>query len=339
VMLSFPSISVQRQPPRNLIPTDASLFAEETVRHFAETCLHRLSGVHVSSTGYLSRSWRPIPQGFAEIPSGMRGARILARGVWQSATSSRSPAVARGLFVTDESSNGFFHWVCDVLPRLEALLAHEKEELVSRCLIVPAMAMFPYVHESLLPYPVDGMKTVDPRERVPCDDLLVVPPLAPTGNYRPKYLELLRKRMRSFFSVPPSGRRIFISRAQAPRRRIANEKDLGPVLRNHGFEQVVLEDLSFSEQVRLAGSASVLAGSHGAGLTNMCWLTAGSRVLELRRRGDAANNCYFSLASALDLPYWYLQCDAVRPASDAHVGDLLADPRALGRVLTDMLKD
>ena len=200
------------------------------------------------------------------------------------------------------------------------------------------MAMFPYVRESLLPFPLGGMTVVNAGERVLCRDLLVVPGVAPTGNYRPRFMTALRERMRSFFASPPGDRRIFISRAQAPRRRIANEAELGPVLRKHRFEQVVLEDLSFAEQVKLVGSAAVLAGSHGAGLTNMCWMAAGSRILELRRRGDAHNNCYFSLASALDLPYWYMQCEPVQPASDSHVGDLLVDPEELHRVLTDMLR-
>ena len=69
----------------------------------------------------------------------------------------------------------------------------------------------------------------------------------------------------------------------------------------HGFERVFLEDLSFEEQVRLVGSASVLAGNHGAGLANMAWMLPETIVLELRLRGDSQNNCYFSLASALEL--------------------------------------
>jgi capsular polysaccharide biosynthesis protein len=330
--------TVKRCLPINLAAEDKALIAHEAIKHFREIRSTRLSGVQVSSTGYLARSWQPMEEGFAESPSGLRRGIAMGRGVWQALSSRQSAVVDRALFVTDESSNGFFHWICDVLPRLEALQAQAEGEMASRRLVIPAMAMFAYVQESLLPFPIQGTALVKAGERVLCRDLLVIPGLAPTGNYRPGFMAALRERMRSFFSIHADNRRIFISRAQAPRRRIANEAALGPVLRRHGFEQAVLEDLSFAAQIRLVGSGAVLVGSHGAGLTNMCWMTTGSRVLELRRRGDARNNCYFSLASALGLPYWYMLCEPVEPSQDSHVGDLFVNPDGLDRILTDMLK-
>ena len=113
-----------------------------------------------------------------------------------------------------------------------------------------------------------------------------------------------------------------------------NEEDILPVLARHGVEKVVLEQLSFAEQVRLLGSASVLVGNHGAGLANMAWMAAGARVLELRRRGDRHNNCYFSLASALDLPYYYLQCDGGSEKQPTHSADLIVDPDQFDRALS-----
>ena len=94
-----------------------------------------------------------------------------------------------------------------------------------------------------------------------------------------------------------------------------------------------LEELSFAEQVRLVGSASILVGNHGAGLTNIAWLAPGSRVLELRRRGDGQNNCFFSLASALDVAYSYNLCDSVEDRESTHSADLLVDPQMLDETL------
>ena len=105
----------------------------------------------------------------------------------------------------------------------------------------------------------------------------------------------------------------------------------------HGFERVHLESMPFADQVSLIGSASILVGNHGAGLTNLAWMSPGSRVLELRRRGDGQNNCYYSLASALDLPYYYLLCDAVRETERTHTADILVNPIMLEQVLASVL--
>ena len=48
-----------------------------------------------------------------------------------------------------------------------------------------------------------------------------------------------------------------------------------------------------------------LIGLHGAGLTNMLFMSEKTNVLELRNEEDSHNNCYFSLASDLNLDYYY----------------------------------
>src|ERR1035437_4173888 len=59
----------------------------------------------------------------------------------------------------------------------------------------------------------------------------------------------------------------------------------------------------FEDQVAILSKARYVASNHGAGLTNMLFMRPGGRVLELRREGDAHNNCFFTLASALKLDY------------------------------------
>lgn len=63
-----------------------------------------------------------------------------------------------------------------------------------------------------------------------------------------------------------------------------------------------------------------LGGLHGAGLTNMVFMPPGGHVLEVRFRGDAHNNCYFSLASAMEHGYWYVLADFAR-GSEVHDAD------------------
>ena len=330
-LLSLPLENVQRPPPVNIVAADEMLFVHEYERQIAAMEAKVLRNVRILRNGYLVRAARVLPDTFAVRPSAPRRVVVGFKALRDSILLSKSSTIQAGLFITDEFSNGFFHWICDVLPRLEALCAGAREELGTRTVLVPWMACFHYTGDTLKPYGDITVRYLREREQIPCSDLLVVPPVAPTGNYRPVLMRALRARFRDFFQSTAAGRRIFISRADAPKRRIDNEQDLVPVLERFGFETIALENLSFAEQVRLIGSAEVLAGSHGAGLANMCWMEPGTKVLELRRRGDAENNCYYSLASALDLKYGYMQCDPVTSKSDSHAGDLHVDASELER--------
>jgi capsular polysaccharide biosynthesis protein len=332
-------VSAERCPrrrPENLLGADNGLFDREYVKDFDAVSASMFSHVQILANGFLVGSGSPLPQSFTIPPSGFRKLKIAARTLQHRVLSSCTTRVKQGLFVTDEFSNGFFHWICDVLPRIEALSAAEPQELAGRTLIVPAMADCPYLLPSLQPFPIGAPHILKWRERAACDDLLIVPSIAPTGNYRPSLMRALRERFRDHFGVPAGSRRIYVSREGAARRRIANEKEILPVLERHGFERVIVEKLSFAEQVRLLGSACMLVGNHGAGLTNMLWMSSGSRVLELRRRGDGENNCYFALASALDLPYYYMQCDASNAREATHLADLLVDPKVLESALASL---
>jgi hypothetical protein len=55
----------------------------------------------------------------------------------------------------------------------------------------------------------------------------------------------------------------------------------------------------------------------------------GGSVLELRHQADRINNCFFTLASALDLNYFYQACAPRDGAADPHEADLLVDPKEL----------
>jgi capsular polysaccharide biosynthesis protein len=330
----MPPLSVTRKRPLNLDPRDELLFQHEYEKKIPECTAHYLSKVRVLPNGYIVRRGLPLSQSFSTRARGLAHARRAAHAIAGSVNSAVATRIENALFATDEFSNGFFHWVCDVLPRLEIL--EKSGETKDRTLVVPAMASFPYVASSLAAYDIPSVVVLKDHEAAFCDRLMVIPPVAPTGNYRPDLMQAIRERFRVKFPAGGGPAHLFISRSEAPKRRIANEGELAPTLKRHGLTPVIAESLSFEEQVRLIGCASLLVGSHGAGLSHMLWLKPGSCVVELRRRADRWNNCYFSLASALDLKYFYLECDPVNQADDFHSGDIVVDPVALDGLLSSL---
>jgi hypothetical protein len=78
------------------------------------------------------------------------------------------------------------------------------------------------------------------------------------------------------------GHRLYISRERCGYGKISNEDELFHELALMGFEKVVLEDLSFDEQVAIFQRAEWVIGAHGAGLANVIFSSPACRVIEIR---------------------------------------------------------
>jgi capsular polysaccharide biosynthesis protein len=313
--------NVTRPVPCNLKAGDEVLFAHEYARRIPATELLVVQEAEVLPNGFVLVNGRLLPESFLGVPRGLRALKAALR-INQYHLLARRLSAEQALFITDEFSNGFFHWVGDVLPKLEAL---GPSETAGKSIIIPAMADFEYARQSIEPYGFRDIRFLGWSERIWCRELGIVLPVAPTGNYRPAIMKRLRDRMRRHFGPGQPERRLFISRAASAGRRIINESEVLPVLQGFGFERILTEQLSFSEQVRLVGSASILIGNHGAGLTHACWMLPGTDLFELRRQGDSANNCYYSLATALGIRYHYLTCKAFDERKATHTADILVD--------------
>jgi hypothetical protein len=223
--------------------------------------------------------------------------------------------------LTNQWARNHFHWLLDTLPRAALL---PLDELRHEPVIVPA---------GLSPDQVGSLERVGlDRSRLMAFDgghlqvsELVFPSLVGgTGNPPRWALEWLRERLVP--SPRQTGRRLYISRADAAWRRVANEAELVAALERRGFERIIPGSLPMLEQLRTFAEADVIVGPHGAGLVNLLGARPGARVIELFDE-RYVNGCYYALADALELSYWYL----VVPGSGRT--DLRVDVAALERTL------
>jgi capsular polysaccharide biosynthesis protein len=100
-------------------------------------------------------------------------------------------------------------------------------------------------------------------------------------------------------------RKLFISRADTSNRKIVNEDDVAKALTSRGFDVMTLSNLSLSEQISLFSNAEVVIGQHGAGLTNIGFCSAGTKVLELHNP-SYQNWCYRRIAALFGLRYGFI---------------------------------
>ncbi|HEX8559440.1 MAG TPA: glycosyltransferase family 61 protein [Pyrinomonadaceae bacterium] len=328
-----------RRPPANLRDEDAPLFAHEFEREIPPTLLLGLRGVSATPEGMLFKGSAILPESFSS-PAIMRHFLARRRSVLKFFATNRALRRRRRvreprLWVTDDWSHGYFHWLADALPRLYAAREAAREAVL---LLPSGYERLEFVTSSLGLFGLRGVEYVGAGEVCVCDSLIMPTHAAPSGNYNEPLTRELRDFVLAGCGVPadaPASERVYVSRGRAPKRKLANEREAVGVLEEFGFRVVHFEEHTFAEQVRLAASASHLVSNHGAGLTNILFMRPGARVLELRREGERERNWFFNLASAAGLEYYYQQC---APAdSDVHSGDLLADPRALRDTLALML--
>lgn len=329
-----------RRPPANLRDEDAPLFAHEFEREIPPTRLLELRGVSATPEGMLYKGSSILPESFSS-PAIMRHFLGRRRSVLKFFATNRALRRRRRvreprLWVTDDWSHGYFHWLADALPRLYAARAAAREAVL---LLPRGYERLEFVTASLKLFDLRGVEYVGADEVCVCDSLVMPTHTAPSGHYNEPLMRELRDFVLAGCGVGPGaagdgGGRVYVSRGRAPKRKLANEREAARVLEEFGFGVVHFEEHTFAEQVGLAASARLLVSNHGAGLTNILFMRPGGRVLELRREGERERNWFFNLASAAGLDYYYQQC---APAdADVHSGDLLADPPALRRTLALM---
>lgn len=100
------------------------------------------------------------------------------------------------------------------------------------------------------------------------------------------------------------GKKIFVSRADAFRRKILNEVELIKQLEKRGFKIVTPGKYSLVDQSKLFEEAEIIIGAHGMGLTNMLFSNNLKAVIELFGT-NWYPNCYVRTAQVKGAKNYY----------------------------------
>jgi hypothetical protein len=196
---------------------------------------------------------------------------------------------------------GFYHWLYDVLPRLELL---RRSGIEVDKYIVNTDYRFQRESLQLLGIPPEKWIVATPRLHLEARQL-VVPSLPGTMGILPRWSsEFLRRQILPQVQTGEK-RRLYISRQKAKRRKLANAAEIEPLLHSYGFEAVFLEEMSLAEQAALFANAEAVVAPHGAGLSNLVFCPRETPVIELFSPHHLVL-CYWNLASDNDLRYGFV---------------------------------
>ena len=238
--------------------------------------------------------------------------------------------------VTASNQYFYWHWLFDILPRL--LMLEHMEKCTEKIYI---QKRFPFQRETLALLGILSDERIIDCDQIPIISAtrLVIPcHQIAAGREFPNWVcQVLRERFLSHASDKQNfmGRRIYVSREAARFRRVLNEGEIIDLLKQYGFSLVRLENLAFTEQVKLFRDAEVVVGASGSGLANLVFCSKGTKVIELFPTSTADAN--FRLSRTLNLDYYYLTDPDSKLVAwgydDYFVNDIRIVPKELREIL------
>lgn len=203
-------------------------------------------------------------------------------------------------------NNVYFHWMLDVLPRLDLLEHAQIDWSAVDHIVLPQSLSFQ--RETIDRLGIPQEKCIDPAEVSHLQaDRLIVPSFPGAIAWFPRWAcDFLRQHFLSaaFQDEIPS-RRLYITRGSTAPRTVLNEDEVVTYLQRRNFEVVSLENLSVQAQAHLLAQASVVMSPHGSGLTNLVFCRPGTQVIELFSP-EFVYPCYWFLSTVIELDYAYL---------------------------------
>lgn len=214
----------------------------------------------------------------------------------------------RYLLAFDEWGHAHYHWFCDTLSRIYSV----KDVLKNYYLLLPGNSS--YIKDvglktlKLLGLVPKGIEFVDEKDLLAIEQLTIVTHTCVPGYINDRIISRISAAFldRMEDRHPKPMRKLYISREGAGFRKVLNEDEVQKVVTSFGYEIIRYEDMIFQEQIDITASAISIVSIHGAGLTNTMFMQPGGNVLEFRRDRIYHNQCYWHLADALSLNYFYL---------------------------------
>ncbi|VXD12756.1 hypothetical protein PL8927_20010 [Planktothrix serta PCC 8927] len=204
------------------------------------------------------------------------------------------------------SNSVYFHWMLDILPRIELLTKSNFNIDKIDYFIVDNRFSFQQETLELLGIPENQQINIHKLHHIQAREL-IVPSFPGCVAWMPKWTcDFLKQHFLTANSISnsPCLKRIYITRNSAKSRRILNEDELLTVLEPFGVKSVQLESMSVLEQAALFSQAELIIAPHGSGLTNLVFCQPGTKVIELFSP-NYVYHCYWWISNLVELDYYY----------------------------------
>lgn len=234
-------------------------------------------------------------------------------------------------------SHNYFHWMFDLLPRIE-FLGLSEINLNNIDYFIVNRFYHTFQKETLSILGIDNKKILEVNGySIQAKDLIATSSSHfNKGKIQPQSCNFLR---RAFLKVieksENTGERIYISRKTASYRRVINESEVTDFLKKYGFKTIQLESMSVTEQIKQMAAVKVVIAPHGAGLTNIVFCNPGTKIIEIFSP-DEVLPYYWIISSHIGLEYYYLIGNKVEDTSFCQNGQQISIITKQGNIFVDI---
>ncbi|WP_422029427.1 glycosyltransferase family 61 protein [Reyranella sp.] len=137
-----------------------------------------------------------------------------------------------------------------------------------------------------------------------------------------------------------SGELLFVTRNESSMRRILNEDELLPELKDMGFRVISPATLSLQEQIDAFRNARIVLSAHGAQLTNILFCRPNTTLIEIFPEGGVHGSAFLRIASQLGFNYYYVVGEKVenkQSRKNPNNADLTVDKEAFLRFTREIV--
>lgn len=303
--------SVQRDWPMNITEPDKSIFQNDISMEFPQVNLVEYKNVGLTPQGILFNNLSVYDQSYVwPYQKEEYNWKYLVKNFIKRRSRTLSDQ-QKYIICFDNWSNGYYHWISDLLPRLYLI----RNYLKTHTLLLPDYLNAEYMKETLKVFGVTNIHYYSKNEYLKVPTLLVPERVTLSKDHDKQIMGQIRSLFFSYYNIPnvsitEAKRKVYVSRTKAHFRKALNEEEYLGTLKKLGYEICCFEDMSFREQLIFMSTANTIIAVHGGNLVNGLFMPEGSRMVELRPK-PSLNNCYFSLAAANKMEYYYVMCEEI----------------------------
>lgn len=217
------------------------------------------------------------------------------------------------------AKTNYYHWLFEILPKLEILSKTEKIENIDYFLLPSTKMDYQLETFNLLNIPHKKLLDSNSYKHIICDDLYAVDhPFRLTNNtaydtdYIPLWIfEWLRNNFLKFKSSKFFGDKIFIDRSKSisAHRDIKNKDEVYKIFKDNDFNFIRPENFGLRDQISIFFSAKKIVGLHGAAFANICFCSPKAEIIEFKTATTGMDIANIALKHNLD--YKGIICEAI----------------------------
>jgi len=231
------------------------------------------------------------------------GKSILSHPILKRTLPNPSGLSGRVAVLASVGADEYYHWLLQIIARLAIL--QQSGESYDYLYLMPLTKRFQ--RDTLELVGINFNKVIFGGDNMLFQASELIVPTVPTkdGRIAPVALSYLRKIFLGE-GILSTGRKIYISRCDAKKRRVLNEDALMGNLKPLGFEKIILGELNVQAQARLFAESSVIISPHGSGLANLVFTGPDTHIIEIHTH-QGINGLFQRMSRELGLVYTPIQ--------------------------------